>query len=293
MLSQAVSTTAPSRLELAMSAASAICTMPAVATVDWCHRAAAILRTLRPGSLACVVIGTVAHRGTMIQLEATGGAGIDPMGRTIELDHVHPDNAGSLGWWFEDAAPPGACRVAALADLPCAVSWHDSLAGRAWGRLGVRDLIVGSSSMPGDVPARRLIVELGTRAGGRAAVPEELELVRAVMPLLAQRASLVFGVGVSSPLNRLTQREQQVLDHLALGKSVKQIATDLARSPHTVHDHVKALHRKLNASSRGELIARALGHLSGSSHRGHDAESPVSGAAAQRLGVISERLLSA
>ena len=50
-------------------------------------------------------------------------------------------------------------------------------------------------------------------------------------------------------------------EHLALGKSVKQIASDLARSPHTVHDHVKSLHRKLNASSRGELIARALGHL--------------------------------
>jgi hypothetical protein len=27
-----------------------------------------------------------------------------------------------------------------------------------------------------------------------------------------------------------------------------------------VHDHVKSLHRKLNASSRGQLIARALGH---------------------------------
>jgi hypothetical protein len=27
-----------------------------------------------------------------------------------------------------------------------------------------------------------------------------------------------------------------------------------------VHDHVKSLHRKLDASSRGELVARALGH---------------------------------
>jgi DNA-binding NarL/FixJ family response regulator len=59
----------------------------------------------------------------------------------------------------------------------------------------------------------------------------------------------------------LTPREQVILQHLLLGKSVREIAAELERSPHTVHDHVKALHRKLNASSRGELVARALGYI--------------------------------
>jgi hypothetical protein len=30
---------------------------------------------------------------------------------------------------------------------------------------------------------------------------------------------------------------------------------------YTVHDHVKSLHKKLNANNRGQLVARALGHL--------------------------------
>lgn len=58
----------------------------------------------------------------------------------------------------------------------------------------------------------------------------------------------------------MTDREQDVLERLILGRSVREIAEELGRSPHTVHDHVKSLHRKLDASSRGELVARALGH---------------------------------
>lgn len=63
-----------------------------------------------------------------------------------------------------------------------------------------------------------------------------------------------------NPFQWLTQREQTILDHLVEGKSVRVIAECIGRSPHTVHDHVKNLHRKLNACSRGQLIARALGH---------------------------------
>jgi len=70
----------------------------------------------------------------------------------------------------------------------------------------------------------------------------------------------VLALGDDGDTKWLTQREQIVLEQLTLGLSVRQIADELGRSPHTVHDHVKSLHRKLNASSRGELVARALGH---------------------------------
>lgn len=59
----------------------------------------------------------------------------------------------------------------------------------------------------------------------------------------------------------LTPREQDVLELLVEGKSVREISDELSRSPHTVHDYVKSLHRKLGASSRGELVARVLGHV--------------------------------
>jgi DNA-binding CsgD family transcriptional regulator len=46
-----------------------------------------------------------------------------------------------------------------------------------------------------------------------------------------------------------------VLALLADGHSEKQVARDLGISPHTVHGHVKALHRRLGVSSRAELLA--------------------------------------
>jgi DNA-binding CsgD family transcriptional regulator len=58
------------------------------------------------------------------------------------------------------------------------------------------------------------------------------------------------------PLPHLTRRQQQVLDHLAAGASEKELADQLGLSNHTVHDHVKAVHRAFGVRSRGELLAR-------------------------------------
>jgi DNA-binding CsgD family transcriptional regulator len=78
---------------------------------------------------------------------------------------------------------------------------------------------------------------------------------------LARHAERTMGASASNGRHWLSIREQEVLDQLITGRSIKEIAHTLSRSPHTVHDHVKALHRKLGARTRGELIARALGFL--------------------------------
>lgn len=62
-----------------------------------------------------------------------------------------------------------------------------------------------------------------------------------------------------SRLEGLTPRQRDVLVRLARGDGEKQIAWDLGLSPHTVHDHVKALHRHFGVQSRGELLALCLG----------------------------------
>jgi DNA-binding CsgD family transcriptional regulator len=54
----------------------------------------------------------------------------------------------------------------------------------------------------------------------------------------------------------LPPRQRQVLERLARGASEKQIADELSLSPHTVHDYVKALHRRFGASNRAQLLAR-------------------------------------
>jgi DNA-binding CsgD family transcriptional regulator len=46
------------------------------------------------------------------------------------------------------------------------------------------------------------------------------------------------------------------------GASEKELAFELNVSPHTVHEHIKAIHRAFGARSRGELfatVARAKG----------------------------------
>jgi DNA-binding NarL/FixJ family response regulator len=57
---------------------------------------------------------------------------------------------------------------------------------------------------------------------------------------------------------RLSPRVQQTLERLLVGDSEKQVANQMGVSPHTVHCHVKALYRRLNVSSRGELLAHFI-----------------------------------
>jgi DNA-binding CsgD family transcriptional regulator len=65
-------------------------------------------------------------------------------------------------------------------------------------------------------------------------------------PNTAARASL----GIS-------EREYEVLQHLAAGRSNKEIAAKLAVSPNTVKTHIARLYEKLNAARRTEAIAKA------------------------------------
>lgn len=92
-----------------------------------------------------------------------------------------------------------------------------------------------------------------------AILQREVRLLSVVMPRLAERCHIAFGNTDRPETLQLTPVEQRVLELLVTGRTVNEIATALLRSPHTVHDYVKRLHRKLGASSRSTLIARALG----------------------------------
>ena len=59
-------------------------------------------------------------------------------------------------------------------------------------------------------------------------------------------------------LQSLSPRLRQTLDRLLAGLSEKQIAQKMDLSRHTVHDHVKALHNRLEVSNRAELMAKAF-----------------------------------
>ncbi|NOZ11097.1 MAG: response regulator transcription factor [Gammaproteobacteria bacterium] len=62
----------------------------------------------------------------------------------------------------------------------------------------------------------------------------------------------------STPISNLTPRELEILKHLAEGKSNKVIAKELGITYGTVKLHVKAILRKLNATSRVQAAVMAV-----------------------------------
>src|SRR5690606_6346679 len=95
-----------------------------------------------------------------------------------------------------------------------------------WSGLGVGDLVVGLHRLGGTEPGRVLYVQVGMPGDERVQV-QHVGLLRAVMPLLLRRALLAIGPRRSTTSRWLTSREQQVLEELKLGKSVRQIAEQL------------------------------------------------------------------
>jgi DNA-binding NarL/FixJ family response regulator len=63
-----------------------------------------------------------------------------------------------------------------------------------------------------------------------------------------------------SPAPSLTERETEILRHVAKGLTAKQIATRLSLSHRTVENHVQATFRKLQVANRVELARYAIEH---------------------------------
>jgi DNA-binding NarL/FixJ family response regulator len=79
--------------------------------------------------------------------------------------------------------------------------------------------------------------------------------------LAAQVATYFAGVGVpassSEPFPELTERERDVLQLLAAGRSNDQIAAELFVSGKTVRNAVSGIYAKLHAAGRAEAIIKA------------------------------------
>jgi DNA-binding NarL/FixJ family response regulator len=69
---------------------------------------------------------------------------------------------------------------------------------------------------------------------------------------LAQRTREASGAK-----SHLTRRELEILEHVAVGLSVKQVASRVGLSPRTVETHLTKLYRKLGARNRVQALSRA------------------------------------
>lgn len=63
-----------------------------------------------------------------------------------------------------------------------------------------------------------------------------------------------------SGTDRLTPRESEVLTFMSKGFTIKEISNLMGIRWHTVNDHIKAIYRKLNVSSRAEAAVVASKH---------------------------------
>jgi len=231
--------------------------LPAIATLDWCDQAAGCLQMLAAGPAASVMIATIDADGRIRDLEAIGFATRDHSPTTLSDLRCRAD-----GWDHIGIARPDSSHgiVTFIAEETGGLVWNSSPIGRTWKDLGATRVIMSVAPLGTSVAGRCLIVCIATAT--TECVPMLSLQTRAIMPVLSHRAVMAVGTERTRRNNWISPKELGVLDQLVLGKSVREIAEELERSPHTVHDHVKSLHRKLGASSRGELIARALGHTS-------------------------------
>lgn len=251
-----------SQVEAVAQTIATICVLPAVATVQWCDQAAEAMAHLNRDAIVGVVIGHLGGSGELTKIEGVGVAG-GRSGPWREDVRRRFEGTRDCGWRLADSGAWNGAVVAKL-DSDEGRAWRECAASRPWRDLGALDAVVGAAALCADAPGRVILVEQVLLDGPSRFDASSLAMMRGILRPLAAKASRAFGATPTGPGRALTQREQQVLEQLTLGKSVKQIAADISRSPHTVHDHVKSLHRKLNASSRGELIARALGHIENS-----------------------------
>lgn len=77
-----------------------------------------------------------------------------------------------------------------------------------------------------------------------------------ITPTIALRVFASFR-GDADEAPSLTDRERQILELVVRGKTVRAVAEFLDLSPHTVHDHIKQVYKKLEVHSRSELILKA------------------------------------
>ncbi len=236
------------------------CRLPAVATLDWLDRAAAVLRGVVSPSRTCILIANISGGSRTLSLEAAGYAGVasgesgDESNTELTV-RSRAERLTDLGFAIDNEVVLGR-----IGDLISAPDWRTTGIGRLWQGAPVSEVLVAASPLGSVEPGRVMISQVALAEPGAEPKPGQFELLGVIHNLLVRRALVSIGETKATSARWLTAREQEVLDLLVVGKSVRVIAEELGRSPHTVHDHVKSLHRKLEASSRGELVAKALGH---------------------------------
>jgi PAS domain S-box-containing protein len=117
-----------------------------------------------------------------------------------------------------------------------------------------------------DGPFFNVVIELSTVQTAKPVGNTQSETVRSSLERIALELQTIgLSSGMTAPpmvpidhpdLVSLTDREREVLVHLAAGQRVPAIAAELHISQHTVRNHLKSIYRQLGVGNQSELIER-------------------------------------
>ncbi len=173
------------------------------------------------------------------------------------IARVAPFRIGSADLTLANACGGLAC--ARRSDLTPDHAWLESHARLHRAGVGIGEFARLVAAAQGDThDATHLVMQID--GAERGWVPNASDLValssaggalqvafqqRIVMPTTHRRALLA----------RISHAQAKVIPHLLRGLSERAIADRICRSPHTVHDHVKAIYGAWQIASRQEMIA--------------------------------------
>jgi len=155
-------------------------------------------------------------------------------------------------------------RVFARRDVVDDAAWASSKLARSRAAEGFGEFVEGHFGAPWIGGRCVLFLTADCRAGGDRAGTIEWDERRIITVFSclgpAVRDGFVHSVAVpakwrAAVLARLSSSQRSILERLVEGKTEREIAEKLVRSPHTVHDHVKAIYTALGVSSRHELAS--------------------------------------
>jgi len=257
-----------------------LCALPAIPTHDWIPLAAQALAQISPGTQTGVILGHIDEQQSSLRSISTSVSGThsasDDDNQRAYIIQDKLDRMKTLGFDLPQRATHRGL-VAPLSLLH--PKWKQTTIGELFvnhipnrhqatmPRSPVISIVPINAQHPGLVlicifsaaTEKTDLNHLGQSGGNVQGTDEFVQLIAALMPLLSMKSNMALS-NVLDPKAWLTDREHEILHGLIEGKSVRAIADTLGRSSHTVHDHVKNLHKKLRASSRGELISKALGY---------------------------------
>ena len=196
-----------------------------------------------------------------------------PLAQAASLDLNLERLAADRSRWDDFAVEFGVLQQRALAQGGVATA-REAFGARGprrdrWERevarpLGIRSLLAAHLVLAG----RIISVVLLARRGDPEFTAREAERLRRLVPALVLadgyqrvRAGAVLpgqAVGVRCRDERLTPRQREIVEFVALGRSNAEIGRALGVSEHTVRNSLVTIRRRLGAANRAELVRVAV-----------------------------------